>query len=114
MTIKDTIGVMRAPDHLVFGIGQRNALADYVAALGRSALLVTDERMAGDPEFRKMRSAIEAKGVAVTVFDGVQPELPIACVRQGTEAGMAADVVVGIGGGSCLDAAKCMATSATS
>lgn len=109
MTVKDAIGVMRAPDHLVFGVGQRKALADYVVALGRSALLVTDERMAADPEFGKMRSAILAQGVAIDVFAGVEPELPIACVKEAAKAGKAVDVVVGIGGGSCLDAAKCTA-----
>jgi alcohol dehydrogenase len=99
-------GALRAPRHLVFGAGQRAVLGDHVAALGRRALIVTDARMTGDPDFAAMRAAIEAAGVGVTLFDGVEPELPLGCNTGAAAAGRGADVVVGIGGGSCLDAAK--------
>lgn len=102
------LGAMRAPRHLVFGSGQRAVLADHVAALGRSALFVTDARMAKEPVFDELRRAVAATGTSVAVFDAVEAELPLACISAGAEAGRGADVVVGIGGGSCLDAAKCV------
>ncbi|WP_136685721.1 iron-containing alcohol dehydrogenase [Falsirhodobacter xinxiangensis] len=102
-------GVTRAPANLIFGAGQRHALGDYAAQLGRSALVVTDARMAGDPEMAAMRKSLEDRGVAVTVFSEVEAELPLSCIAAGVVAGQGAEVIVGIGGGSCLDAAKVIA-----
>lgn len=104
-----TMGALRSPRHLVFGAGHRATLADHVAALGRQALIVTDRRMATDAAFAEMRNAIEAAGVSVRIFDGTEPELPLESVLAGAQAGHGAEVIVGIGGGSCLDAAKCIA-----
>ena len=104
-------GAVRGPRNLVFGAGQRRALPGYARALGRRALLVTDERMAADPALAELTSAIEATGMAVSVFSGTLPELPAACIGEGVAHGRAfgADLVVGIGGGSCMDAAKIIA-----
>jgi alcohol dehydrogenase len=95
----------------VFGVGQRWALPGYAKALGSKALLVTDERMAGEPSFAELRSAIEAAGVTVSVFSGTLPELPAACIGDGVALGResGADLVIGLGGGSCMDAAKIIA-----
>jgi len=41
-------GTLRTPRNLVFGVGQRRALAAYAAGLGKRALIVTDERLADD------------------------------------------------------------------
>ena len=109
MTDANSFGALRAPRHLLLGAGQRSALPDHVARLGRRALLVTDARMEADAAFREMKEAIEAAGVAVVTFARVEPELPLDCIRSGVAAGIGTDVVVGIGGGSCLDAAKVIA-----
>jgi alcohol dehydrogenase class IV len=101
-------GTQRTPRNIVFGAGQRNALAGYAASLGSRALVVTDERLGADPEFARLVDRLKQSGLAVTVFDGTIAELPVECIARGVEAGRAAgvDLVVGIGGGSCLDAAK--------
>ncbi|MBW4653497.1 MAG: iron-containing alcohol dehydrogenase [Kaiparowitsia implicata GSE-PSE-MK54-09C] len=104
-------GAVRAPRNLVFGAGQRAALPDYAAALGKRALFVTDERMAGEPVFAELHDQLEAAGLAVSVFRGTLPELPAECIADGVTQGrdFGADLIVGIGGGSCMDAAKIMA-----
>ncbi|WP_416068769.1 iron-containing alcohol dehydrogenase (plasmid) [Rhizobium sp. YTUHZ045] len=101
-------GALRTPRNLVFGAGQRAALPGYAAKLGRRALVVTDARLSNEADFRKMVDALASSGVAVHVFDGTIAELPLECIAQGVEAGrkFGADLVIGIGGGSCLDAAK--------
>jgi len=108
MTMQELFGAFRSPRYLAIGPGQRRALPKYVAQSGSKALLVTDARMASDAEFKALAAAVEAEGVAVTVFDGTIAELPLDCIAAGVELGRTAgaDVIVGIGGGSCIDAAK--------
>lgn len=108
-------GTLRAPRNLVFGAGQRHALAGYAKALGRRALIVTDQRLSAEAEFLQLMAALKEAGLQIRVFDGTIAELPVACIARGVEAGQAigADLVIGIGGGSCLDAAKVAAVVLT-
>ncbi|MEZ2128150.1 MULTISPECIES: iron-containing alcohol dehydrogenase [unclassified Sinorhizobium] len=101
-------GTMRTPRNLVFGAGQRGALPGYAGSLGRRALVVTDARLSADAYFLEIIDGLRAAGIETRVFDGTIAELPLECIAQGVEAGKSfgADIVIGIGGGSCLDAAK--------
>ncbi|NLS06930.1 iron-containing alcohol dehydrogenase [Rhizobium sp. P32RR-XVIII] len=101
-------GTLRTPRNLVFGAGQRAALAAYAASLGQKALVVTDARLSGEGDFRVLMDALGKAGVEAKVFDETIAELPLECIASAFDAGRAfgADLVIGIGGGSCLDAAK--------
>ena len=96
------------PRNLVFGAGQRHALPSFAASLGQRALVVTDERLSAEPVFAAMLDRLTKAGLKLRVFDGVIAELPVANIARAVEAGgvHGADLVIGIGGGSCLDAAK--------
>jgi alcohol dehydrogenase len=102
---------LRLPREILFGAGQRHALPAVARKLGQRALVCTDSRFAGTPVFAEMLAALRAAGLQVLVHDGVQPDVPCdsvaACVAE--VRGFAPELVVGIGGGSCLDMAKCVA-----
>lgn len=104
-------GALRSPRNIVFGNGQRASLAGYVAALGKKVLLVTDQRMADEETFGVLKAGVVAAGLDVAVFSGVEAELPAECLKAGVQAAtdFGAEVIVGIGGGSCIDAAKVIA-----
>jgi alcohol dehydrogenase class IV len=104
-------GTLRTPRNLVFGAGQRAALPTYANMLGKRALIVTDERLAADRTFASMIEGIRALGVQTQVFSGTIAELPASCIAAGLEVGRSfdADLVIGIGGGSCIDASKVIA-----
>ena len=104
-------GVVRSPRHVVFGSGQRRSLPDYAAALGTRALVVTDARLAAEAAFTELVDGLTVRGLAIQVFSAVEPELPASCIQTGVESAtaFAPDVLVGIGGGSCMDAAKLIA-----
>jgi alcohol dehydrogenase class IV len=99
---------MRAPRSIVFGAGQRQALPGYARALGQRALLVTDARLGDGAEVAAMVAGLRAAGVEAAVFDGTLPEVPLDCIAQCVAFGRALgpDLVIGLGGGSCLDMAK--------
>ncbi len=101
-------GTLRLPASVVFGRGQRAALGMMAARLGRRALICTDARLAAEPDFGAMVGTVEKAGLSVQVFDGTEGDLPITCITRcvAEHAGFAPDVVIGLGGGSCMDMAK--------
>jgi alcohol dehydrogenase len=108
-------GTIRAPRELVFGSGQRHALGRIAKKLGRRALVVTDARLASDEDFLTMMTQLEGAGIAFRVDSSTLPDVPVeSAIRSAAAArDFAPDLVVGIGGGSCLDMAKCVAVLLT-
>lgn len=110
-TEPNQIGALRLPRTVLFGAGQRHAVAQAVTGLGRRALICTDPRMASSPEIAAMVEQITAAGLDVHVYGETQPELPVdgvlTCVQSLN--GLDVDVVIGVGGGSCMDMAKVVA-----
>ena len=102
------LGVTRAPSRVLFGAGQRRALGLVTSQLGKRALICTDSRLAGLPLMNEVRADLADHGVSVEVFGDTQAELPVqgvhACVAR--YADFDPDVIIGFGGGSCLDLAK--------
>ena len=104
-------GFLRSPRAILFGDGQRHALGSVARGLGRRALVCTDERLAREPMFQAMLANLQGSGLDTLVYGGTEAELPIAgvfdCVDKA--AAFAPDVVIGVGGGSCMDMAKLVA-----
>ncbi|MGV0816919.1 iron-containing alcohol dehydrogenase [Martelella sp. AMO21009] len=108
MTMENVLGLglVRQPKTVLFGPGQRRQLGRYARGFGTRALVVTDARMATTPEFAALASDLRECGLAVTVYDQAEPDLPRGNVMEVAEMAGAADVIIGVGGGSCMDLAK--------
>ncbi len=104
------------PTSMVFGAGRVKELGDHVRAAGGSkALVVTDPGLAATPIIGVVTAALDAGDVPWTLWSGVRPNPVEADVFAGVKAyrQAGADCVIGVGGGSPLDAAKLVALMAT-
>jgi alcohol dehydrogenase class IV len=105
------LGVLRPPRTVLLGDGVVEAAGRTVAALGERALICTDPFLAAAPPLRAVTASLRAAGVRHEVFDGTVAELPLPAVEAAVREAraLAPDVIVGLGGGSCLDMAKLIA-----
>ena len=104
-------GTIRAPRELIIGSGQRRALGPVAKKLGQRVLMITDQRLSEDADFQAMVTDLERNGLQVMVDGGTLPDVPAETTTGSAEGARSfrPDVVVGVGGGSCLDMAKCVA-----
>ena len=103
------------PVRLIAGKDCVRESAAVFAAYGKRCLLVTGAHAARESgALADVAAALQAAGVGYTVYDGIrQNPLVSACVAAGEQARRdGADFIVGIGGGSALDAAKAVAICA--
>jgi len=96
----------RSPQ-VVFGEGALDHLA-YLK--GKHALIVTDRVMVRLGFVDMVRSKLAGAGLVCDVFDEVEPEPSLQTVQRGAALMLEKepDWIVGLGGGSALDAAKAM------
>lgn len=97
------------PTRLLFGKGKTDSLGDVVKGYGKKALLVTgtgSTKRSGLLD--RSLNLLEKAGVLTIVFDKVTPNPLTDTVYKGASIAKrnGCDVILGIGGGSIMDAAK--------
>jgi len=98
---------------LVFG---RGAIADLGRWSARKkwkqAFLVTDQRLVAAGLVEQVVAPLREAGIAVTIFDGGEPEPAIDTALRAIEQAkqVVPDCIVGLGGGSNMDLAKIVST----
>jgi acetaldehyde dehydrogenase/alcohol dehydrogenase len=100
---------MRLPPKVYHKYGcLRLALGDLKGR--KRAFVVTDKSLLDLGLARKVTDELDALGIESTVFSEVLPDPTVSTVRKGVErlAAFAPDVIVALGGGSPMDAAKLM------
>ena len=97
------------PGRLVTGAGCVAKQAERLSRLGKRCLIVTGGSAAvRSGALEEVAAALDGRGIAYTVYSDIAPNPTVAsCMAGGARAHeFGADFVVGIGGGSPLDAAK--------
>jgi len=107
MTLPQT-GTLRLPARVHFGYGTRAQLPELLALHGTRVLAVVDPFLTGTEIFGEVLASLRAAGLEVSVYSDIKPELPVASLDVAGEfaRSFAPDVVLAVGGGSALDAAK--------
>jgi alcohol dehydrogenase class IV len=92
---------------VVFG---QDALSHLAELKGKSAFIVTDKNIVELGVVDKVRQQLSQAGIQATVFDEVEPDPSLQTVQKGVAAmnRHGPDLVVAVGGGSVMDAAKAM------
>jgi alcohol dehydrogenase class IV len=90
---------------IVFGEGSLDALDELE---GKRALIVTDSPLVQLGLVDKVKVHLDKAGIEMRIFDGVEPDPSVQTVRRGVQVAQEyePDWIVGLGGGSPMDAAK--------
>ena len=94
----------RSPE-IIFGEDSLERLAEIQ---GHRAFIVTDENIVALGFVETVEAKLSEAGIEAAVFAEIEPNPSLQTVQRGAEAALAyePDWIVGLGGGSCLDAAK--------
>ena len=87
------------------------ALREIGGELGRKrAFIVTDSFLYANGYTKPIEKSLERQGIMFTTFSNVAPDPTLACAKEGAKlmAGFKPDVIIAVGGGSAMDAAKIM------
>ncbi|BBO69924.1 NADH-dependent alcohol dehydrogenase [Desulfosarcina alkanivorans] len=103
------------PTHLIFGAGTLSKLGEVVSKHGSKALIVTGGgSVKRHGVFDKAVSSLDTAGVAYAECAGIDPNPRITSVKRGADIvrEQGCNVIVALGGGSTMDAAKVIAAAA--
>jgi alcohol dehydrogenase len=102
------------PTHLIFGAGTLSKLGEEVSKHGKKALLVTGGGSVKRSDvFDRAMASLKDAGVSVAECTGIEPNPRITSVARGADIARSegCEVVIALGGGSTMDAAKVIAAA---
>ena len=104
-----------SPGKIVFGAGKVDETGELCKGFGNSTLIICDEYTKNSGLAKRVAESLKNSGVDSTIYSGVVPNPTNECVDAAGAVAMenCCDFVIGVGGGSSMDAAKGAAVSAT-
>ncbi len=110
-TLADRRFEMTLRNRVLFGVGEIGRLPEVVAAAGGTRVfVVTDPGVRAAGIVEPVLDGLEAASLPTAIFDEIEPNPAAATVERGAASlrdfGLAGAVVVAMGGGSAMDAAK--------
>ncbi|MDD5190956.1 MAG: iron-containing alcohol dehydrogenase [Dehalococcoidales bacterium] len=101
------------PGKILFGTGSLNELGKEAALLGKKAIIVTYPDIKKVGILDKVIANLKTNGVEVVVYDKIEPNPRSTTIDAGVQFARQEniDVVIGLGGGSAMDAAKGLAVA---
>ena len=104
------------PTKIMFGTGRIKEVGEIAGGFGKKCLLVTTPAVpATEEQFKLVKKILQDAGLELAHFDQVIPNPTTDTIAAGSKMArdLGAEVVVGLGGGSSMDAAKAIAVEAT-
>lgn len=110
------ISSFQSADKIIFGVNSIESLGEILNNYNVSkTLIVTDKGVYGAGLIKKPKEIIESAGIIIDVISNVRPEPPIALVKELLKKikDNEYDMLIGIGGGSSMDATKILSVLIT-
>lgn len=98
---------------VLFGAGARHSIGQTLTNMGaKKALIVTDKFLHDSGLSNNVEASIKNAGIESVMFDGTEPENPIEVIDvvKILIIEEKIDAIIGLGGGSAMDLAKCART----
>lgn len=108
---RDNMLWFKVPEKLYFKHGSLPFALKELAEIGRKrAFIVTDKVLHGLGYTDQILKSLEEHGVECKIFTGVEPDPSLELAERGVldMIGFQPDIIIGLGGGSAMDAAKIM------
>jgi alcohol dehydrogenase class IV len=107
-------GTFSFPTRVEFGPGRVGELPEITRGWGRQPLIVTDEGILSSGAIQPVLDALNQSQLNYRIYSGVEPNPTEANVEEGLRRFQSGcDFVIGLGGGSAIDAAKAIRLRAT-
>ncbi|MEX0779735.1 MAG: iron-containing alcohol dehydrogenase [Balneolales bacterium] len=103
---------VRIPTRILFGADQLEKFCSHLTGLGNRVFLVTGKSSAKNLGYLDLvEQHLEKAGLNVQTFQGIEPNPLSTTINEAAEQARQydAEIVVGLGGGSAMDASKCIA-----
>lgn len=103
---------LHMPSRVLFGIKSVEKIGSEAKHLGaKNVLVVTDKGISKTGEPERIKSILLKEEMKAEIWDGVETEPSIGCVVDLRDyiSKCGFDLLIGLGGGSCMDAAKAAA-----
>jgi len=113
--MSDTIYQYKMPTELIFGRGASQKVGEIATGLGTKAMVVTGPVVTRTGLLKGITTSLDAANFDYVVFDQNENDPSTQMVMRVAEMAKehACDLVIGVGGGSVLDAAKAIAAMVT-
>ncbi len=98
------------------GAGSADQLCGHICQSGiNRVLIVSDKEISRLGILERVLKGLRSRGVDIEIYDGVLPDPTFEQVEEGAVImrSHSSEAVLGVGGGSCMDAAKIIAAAAT-
>lgn len=107
-------GLLLAPELVRYGVGVFDEAAGIVKGYGSRVLLVSDPVMEKLGVVERSRQLLKEAGLHVALYADIRSEPTLDNVRDGLDVLVreSCDVLLAVGGGSCIDTAKAIAVMA--
>jgi alcohol dehydrogenase class IV len=105
----DKISTFLSPNKIMLGVGAAREIGVECKALGgKRALIITDPGVVAAGLIEGIQESLESEGIRIGIFDKVVAEPPSRVIDESAQIARdeGYDIVIGVGGGSSLDAAK--------
>ncbi|MCF6410051.1 iron-containing alcohol dehydrogenase [Pseudalkalibacillus salsuginis] len=110
----EKFAILRTPHEIYYGRGALDNIGMEAVTRGNKALIVSDKVMAGLGYVSQCQDHLKKEGIDSKVYPGIESEPTDRYVSEALQLlkGKQCDLVVSIGGGSCIDTAKAIAVLA--